>query len=73
MEHFFGDFKHNLRKRIGNATLKRYIHFAHPEVQLAQNLLNEEYLSIIGGCDLETICKMFAATEKDAKNRTGRI
>ena len=71
MEHFFGDFKHNLRKRIGNAGLKRYIHLLHPEAQLAQNLLNEEYLNIIGDCDLETICKMFAAAEKDAKNRAG--
>ncbi len=71
MEHFFGDFKHDLRKRIGNANLKRQIHLMHPEAQLAQNLLNEEYLNIIGGCDLETMCKMFAATEKDAKNRAG--
>jgi hypothetical protein len=71
MEHFFGDFKHNLRKRVGNAGLKRYIHFMHPEAQLAQNLLNEEYLSIIGGCDLGTICKMFAASEEDAKKRAG--
>ena len=43
----------------------------HPEAQLAQNLLNEEYLNIIGGYDLETMCKMFATTEKDAKNRAG--
>ena len=71
MEHFFGNFKHDLRKRIGNANLKRQIHLMHPEAQLAQNLLNDEYKRIVGGCDLETMCEMFAASEEDAKKRAG--
>ena len=71
MEHFFGNFKHDLRKRIGNANLKRQIHLMHPDALLAQNILNENYLNIIGGCDVETICKMFSISDEDAKNRRG--
>jgi len=67
MEFFHGEFKHGLRKRIGNANLKRLIHYMHPGAIIAQNLLNEEYKTIVGCCDREAICKMFYASEKNSQ------
>lgn len=69
MEHFFGFFKQNLRKRIGCANLKRHIHLIHRDAPIVYNLLNEKYLEIIGGKSLNNICGMFVKVEKNARDR----
>lgn len=59
LEHFFGEYKRNLRKRVGNWNLKRQITYLNPKAMLVINLLNEKYLEIIGCNDIRELSKSF--------------
>ena len=67
MECFFGKFKRALRMRAGSGNLKRQINLMHQDAMLVMNLLNEEYLKIIGCDNLRDLARVFAKCDVEAK------
>ncbi len=66
LEHFFGKFKRNLRKRVGNWNLKRQITHLHPQAMLVVNLLNKKYLEIIECDNIRDISLSFVNLKNEA-------
>jgi hypothetical protein len=59
-EHRFGKTKQGLRRKLGTKNLVRHVQAMRPEEFLVANLLDPDYLQIIGSGSLETLAASFA-------------
>jgi len=64
-EHFFGDSKQNLRRRLGRAHLSRDLQQQPAQVALVSNLQHADYVRVFCGC-VENMPEAFA--DLDAQN-----
>ncbi len=68
-EHFFGKFKRNIRKRVGSNNLKRQMIYLNPNAMLVQNLLNEDYLTLLDCSSQRDIIQYLPMCDKNIKKQ----
>jgi len=69
-ESFFGDFKHDERRRSGRKNLGQDLEHMPAEAALARNFLREDYVSVVCG-SLDNLPQAFA--ELDQRERVRRL
>ncbi len=68
-EHFFGQAKHQLRRRLGRAHLARDLEDQPAQAALAANLQHPDYVRLLCG-SLDNLPTVFAELDEQALNRT---
>ena len=69
LEHFFGDEKQHLRRRLGRAHLGRDLENQPAQAALAANLRHPDYVHLLCGC-LDNLPRAFATIDEQALEKT---
>lgn len=68
VENFFGELKHDERRRSGHKNLGRDLELLPAEAALVRNLIHDDYVAIVCG-SLDRLPKAFAALDRDERQR----